>query len=529
MKSNVSRIFALLMICLITCLILASCGHEHSFGEWKTKKEATCEKEGRMVRTCECGEEETKIQKKAKHVFGDWETDKAATCEEDGTMVRLCKCGEKKTKSVEMLGHTFGEWETTTEPACEIDGQLTRVCQCGKSETKKVKMTGHEYKDEVTTAAGCNQNGVITYTCENCNDSYTEEFSATVYTPTEVYNMYLGSVGEVTVYDRNGYEMALGSCFVYESDKIITNYHVIEGAHSAIVTFGEDVYDIETVLAYDTTIDVAVLKVANADLAPGTLCEKDHSVGETVYAFGSSQGLTATFSDGMITTSNREIDGVHHVQHDAPISSGNSGGPLINIYGEIVGINTWTLLDSQNLNFAIHISELKNLDFSTPLTLSEVCELESDAFSDIVEYVITYGDYDHTDGSYFMTVGYDYTEDGYLLCRSVMYYEGDDYLYFIIDIDDENLVAITVNSQLDGNYSWFYIDNDYYMEGDIIASSFKDGNMLSYTYDEIGDANVRSAIRELVSYMASALLYSITADYADLGITAVDFGFVHFS
>lgn len=56
----------------------------------------------------------------------------------------------------------------------------------------------------------------------------------------------------------------------------------------------------------------------------------------------------------------REVDGVKHVQHDVPISSGNSGGPLINNYGEVIGVNTWTLLDSQNLNFAILVSEFDN-------------------------------------------------------------------------------------------------------------------------------------------------------------------------
>ena len=76
--------------------------------------------------------------------------------------------------------------------------------------------------------------------------------------------------------------------------------------------------------------------------------------------------LVLTFSSGLISAAPRTIDGVKYVQHEAPISTGNSGGPLINKYGEVIGINTMYVNNAQNLNFAIHLSELDNLDYSTP-------------------------------------------------------------------------------------------------------------------------------------------------------------------
>ena len=81
--------------------------------------------------------------------------------------------------------------------------------------------------------------------------------------------------------------------------------------------------------------------------------------------------MTATFSQGIITAVNRKIEGVTYIQHDAAISPGNSGGPLLNKYGEVIGINTWTLEDSQNLNFAVSSSVLLEMKYSTPLTMEQ--------------------------------------------------------------------------------------------------------------------------------------------------------------
>ena len=92
-------------------------------------------------------------------------------------------------------------------------------------------------------------------------------------------------------------------------------------------------------MAFDELIDLAVLKVEQNGLVAATVCKNNVQAGETVYAIGSSRGLTNTYSQGIITHADRVLDGVTYVQHDASITNGNSGGPLINIYGEVIGIS----------------------------------------------------------------------------------------------------------------------------------------------------------------------------------------------
>ena len=77
-------------------------------------------------------------------------------------------------------------------------------------------------------------------------------------------------------------------------------------------------------MAYDENIDLAVVKVNATGLTTATICKKTVSVGATVYAIGSSRGLTNTYSQGIITYANRVVDGVSHVQHDASITHGGN-------------------------------------------------------------------------------------------------------------------------------------------------------------------------------------------------------------
>ena len=116
---------------------------------------------------------------------------------------------------------------------------------------------------------------------------------------------------------------------------------------------------------------MAILKINATDLDYANVCKKTVQTGEAVYAIGSSRGLTNTYSQGIITQANRVVDGVVHIQHDASITNGNSGGPLLNVYGEVIGINTWGITDSQNLNFAVFTSELDNLVYGNEMTLHQ--------------------------------------------------------------------------------------------------------------------------------------------------------------
>ena len=351
-------------------------------------------------------------------------------------------------------------------------------------------------------------------------------------TANEIFEKSKNCVGEITTYAKNGSSVALGTGFTYSADgKILTNYHVIEDAYSAKIVINGVTYDVQSVLAYDKEIDLAVLKVNATGLSVLTLSDQENAVGDSVYAFGSSKGLTATFSQGIITHADREMEGVHYVQHDAAISSGNSGGPLIDKRGEVIGINTMTIKDSQNLNFAISIKELSKLNFSTPLTFTQFYEKECDVFTKIKNYIIQNGEYDYSDKEYDLNFGYR-TSSSLLYQTGAIYDTVDDEidLTLYLKSDSIDVMVFCTIDEIDGVYEWSYIDDDSrYMRGTIYGNLFHSNYTLTYNYYlNISTASLRSSIKELSSSMMSLLLTHIALDYSDIGITASDLGFIYY-
>ncbi len=159
-----------------------------------------------------------------------------------------------------------------------------------------------------------------------------------------------------------------GSGIIIDSTgNIVTNYHVIEGASSIKVklTSGNE-YD-ATLIGGDEKTDIAVIKItANENLHVATLGNSDEvEVGELAVAIGNplASELFGTVTAGVISGVNRTITVGEHdmtlIQTDAAISPGNSGGALINKYGEVIGINSVKLVDdaAEGLGFAIPMNE----------------------------------------------------------------------------------------------------------------------------------------------------------------------------
>ena len=492
------RIFLSLMIILSLSLIAAGCGHEHDFDDWEIEKEPSCTEEGLQVRVC-------------------------------------LDCDYEKTKKIPATGHQEGEWITDREATCTADGSKRQVCSlCSETiKTETLPAVGnHDYSEKITAEASCISDGTITFTCSRCSDSYVEPFPAQIYTATELYELYKNSVGEIITYDKSGSELALGTGFVYTDDgRIITNCHVIEYAYSAAITINGTRYQIQQVLAYDKDIDLAVLKISAQNLSPVKLCDLSHSVGEVAYALGSSKGLTATFSDGIITYTDRIIDGVRYTQHDAPISSGNSGGPLINKYGEVIGINTWTVRESQNLNFAICTSELDNLRYSTPLTMAQFYEKESTAFLRLKNYIQSNGTYSSSDDAYVLVCDEFYSANGeYKYTRMAYYYISDGTITLDLAINDgEDWVYFEIDEDLAGAYFWEYFNDDgFSMYGTIYAATYDEDTWLGYSYTDIPSAIV-DGTRNLASSMVDHICGMISEDFAAIGVTAKDLGFLLYS
>ena len=145
-------------------------------------------------------------------------------------------------------------------------------------------------------------------------------------------------------------QQALGSGFVVDKDgHVVTNYHVVQGASRIEVSFSNQDTVKAKVVGTDASTDLALLKVdvpANA-LTPLSLADSDAvQVGDPVVAIGNPFGLERTVTAGIVSALQREVRAPnnyaidHVIQTDAPINSGNSGGPLIDAQGRVIGVNS---------------------------------------------------------------------------------------------------------------------------------------------------------------------------------------------
>lgn len=196
------------------------------------------------------------------------------------------------------------------------------------------------------------------------------------YSPSEIAKLLSPSVVYIEVSNSHGIPIASGSGFVIDSTgKIVTNYHVIKNAYFAKVkTYDGKTYNVSKVFAFDATQDMALLKIDATGLQPVILGDSDKvGTGDKIYTIGNPTGLDATMSDGLISTKSRVVDGATYIQISSPISSGSSGGVLLNDKAEVIGITTAGVNDGQNLNFAIPINLLKlTLTEDINLTLAQL-------------------------------------------------------------------------------------------------------------------------------------------------------------
>ncbi|MFC1630093.1 S1C family serine protease [Patescibacteria group bacterium] len=168
-------------------------------------------------------------------------------------------------------------------------------------------------------------------------------------------------------------EVGGGTGFIISSDGLVlTNKHVVsvDGADYTVLTNKGKSYDAE-VLAKDPGQDLAILKINTTEIFPSiSLGNSDNlKIGQTVIAIGNALGeFRNTVSVGVISGLGRTITaeggGIIEtisdvIQTDAAINKGNSGGPLVNLAGEVIGINTATAIEAQSIGFAISINKAK--------------------------------------------------------------------------------------------------------------------------------------------------------------------------
>ena len=211
--------------------------------------------------------------------------------------------------------------------------------------------------------------------------------------PTEISKRLSPAVVYIESFDKLGNVLGSGSGFnVNEAGHIFTNYHVIEGAFKLTVRFIDgNTYIVHHVMDYDVSRDVALLSLNSKALPIAPLGNSNLLInGEEILTIGSPIGLENTIADGLISNRSRVIDGLNFLQISAPISPGSSGGALVNLYGEIVGITTAQFINGQNLNLAIPINEVKkHMLVDRNLSLSELANMK------------VVGKLDYEDGSFY--------------------------------------------------------------------------------------------------------------------------------
>ena len=165
-----------------------------------------------------------------------------------------------------------------------------------------------------------------------------------------VVEITVSAAGETTPWGERGAAQSQGSGFVYdEQGRVITNQHVVDGAESVSVRFADGTtYDAKVVGA-DPSTDIAVLAVDAPESALSPLELADSAsveVGEGVVAIGSPFGLEQTVTTGIVSALNRQITAPNNfaidgaIQTDAAINKGNSGGPLLDLSGKVIGVNS---------------------------------------------------------------------------------------------------------------------------------------------------------------------------------------------
>ena len=172
-----------------------------------------------------------------------------------------------------------------------------------------------------------------------------------------------------------------GSGVVVAAGYVLTNYHVVDGATSLEVTSGDNTYT-ATIAGSDQDLDLAVLKVDNLDIEPVTLGDSDLlNVGDWAICIGNPLSFTGTTTVGVISALNREVTSENYdvygrrqdlknymIQTDAAINSGNSGGGMFNVAGELIGVPSikytgsyYSRASVEGIGMAIPINAAKTL------------------------------------------------------------------------------------------------------------------------------------------------------------------------
>ena len=189
-----------------------------------------------------------------------------------------------------------------------------------------------------------------------------------------IANKTFPSTVSIVMQDKFKQPLSLGSGFIVQNGKVVTNVHVIKGAEYGEI-IEDDTKQTHKIVGYtsiDHKNDLVILSVPSLTKPGISIVNKMPSIGEKIYAIGNPKGLAGTISDGIVSGI-RDIGNNKLIQITAPISPGSSGGPVVNKNGEVIGVSVASFTAGQNLNFAVpgqYITQLILNDNPTVINLN---------------------------------------------------------------------------------------------------------------------------------------------------------------
>src|SRR6266480_2370812 len=169
----------------------------------------------------------------------------------------------------------------------------------------------------------------------------------------------------IETFDSRGEKLSRGSGFFIDSDRVVTNRHVIDNAYRAEVhSYNGSVYPVKGVIAVDAEGDLALLRVDAPpnQVRPLLLDRTSPQEGESVVVIGNPFGLEGSVTNGIVSAV-RDIPTFGRIiQITAPISPGSSGSPVVNMKGQVIGVATLQITGGQSINFAIPSERIAQLD-----------------------------------------------------------------------------------------------------------------------------------------------------------------------
>jgi S1-C subfamily serine protease len=180
--------------------------------------------------------------------------------------------------------------------------------------------------------------------------------------PSQIFSRARSSVVVIVAAAQKDQRKALGSGFIVNHGRIVTNHHVVEGMTEAYVVFSDgEVKPVSRVIADSAQQDLIVLATETGNRSPlGFGDELSLQQGDSVYALGAPKGLELSFTNGIVS-SFRKSNAQFLIQTTAPIAPGSSGGPLFDRSGHVVGVTTSMLSDAAGIYFSVGIGDVRRL------------------------------------------------------------------------------------------------------------------------------------------------------------------------